>query len=313
MIQEVVSVDLPVHERLVIKKNRLEPENMTGKEKRISIVTGTHGDELDGQYICYEIIKKIQMYPEKLKGIVDIYPDVNPLGIDMGSRGIPMFDLDMNRVFPGDNNGAVAEYTAAGLIDDIIGSDFCLDIHSSNIFLKEMPQLRMTEKNKDKLLPYAKKLNADFIWIYSSKTVLDATLAYSLNNMGVPTLVAEMGVGHRINNEYCQQLIEGIFNLMTELEVWDDAPVNVRNSIVSTEGQVSFISAAGSGIFVSSINSMGTIGMGTHIGDIIEPITGKVIQRIESPTDGIIFSLREHPVVYKGALIARVYGGRKQE
>ena len=313
MIQEVVSVDLPVHERLVIKKNRLEPENMTGKEKRISIVTGTHGDELDGQYICYEIIKKIQMYPEKLKGIVDIYPDVNPLGIDMGSGGIPMFDLDMNRVFPGDNNGAVAEYTAAGLIDDIIGSDFCLDIHSSNIFLKEMPQLRMTEENKDKLLPYAKKLNADFIWIYSSKTVLDATLAYSLNNMGVPTLVAEMGVGHRINNEYCQQLIEGIFNLMTELEVWDDAPVNVRNSIVSTEGQVSFISAAGSGIFVSSINSMGTIGMGTHIGDIIEPITGKVIQRIESPTDGIIFSLREHPVVYKGALIARVYGGRKQE
>ena len=313
MIQEVVSVDLPVHERLVIKKNRLEPENMTGKEKRISIVTGTHGDELDGQYICYEIIKKIQMYPEKLKGIVDIYPDVNPLGLDMGSRGIPMFDLDMNRVFPGDNNGAVVEYTAAGLIDDIIGSDFCLDIHSSNIFLKEMPQLRMTEENKDKLLPYAKKLNADFIWIYSSKTVLDATLAYSLNNMGVPTLVAEMGVGHRINNEYCQQLIEGIFNLMTELEVWDDAPVNVRNSIVSTEGQVSFISAAGSGIFVSSINSMGTIGMGTHIGDIIEPITGKVIQRIESPTDGIIFSLREHPVVYKGALIARVYGGRKQE
>lgn len=276
MIQEVVSVDLPVHERLVIKKNRLEPENMTGKEKRISIVTGTHGDELDGQYICYEIIKKIHMYPEKLKGIVDIYPDVNPLGIDMGSRGIPMFDLDMNRVFPGDNNGAVAEYTAAGLIDDIIGSDFCLDIHSSNIFLKEMPQLRMTEENKDKLLPYAKKLNADFIWIYLLRSVLDATLAYSLNNMGVPTLVAEMGVGHRINNEYCQQLIEGIFNLMTELEVWDDAPVNVRNSIVSTEGQVSFISAAGSGIFVSSINSMGTIGMGTHIGDIIEPITGKV-------------------------------------
>ena len=313
MIEEVVSVELPVHERLVVRKNRLTNEENGIDMPRISIVTGTHGDELDGQYICYEIIKKIQMYPEKLKGIVDIYPDVNPLGIDMGSRGIPMFDLDMNRVFPGDNNGAVAEYTAAGLIDDIIGSDFCLDIHSSNIFLKEMPQLRMTEENKDKLLPYAKKLNADFIWIYSSKTVLDATLAYSLNNMGVPTLVAEMGVGHRINNEYCQQLIEGIFNLMTELEVWDDAPVNVRNSIVSTEGQVSFISAAGSGIFVSSINSMGTIGMGTHIGDIIEPITGKVIQRIESPTDGIIFSLREHPVVYKGALIARVYGGRKQE
>ena len=70
MIEEVVSIDLPVHERLVIKKNRLEPENVTGREKRISIVTGTHGDELDGQYVCYEIIRRILQHPEKLKGIV---------------------------------------------------------------------------------------------------------------------------------------------------------------------------------------------------------------------------------------------------
>ena len=78
MIEEVVSVDLAVHERLTVRKNRLAPKQLTGNEKRISIVTGTHGDELDGQYVCYEIIEEIQMYPEKLKGIVDIYPDVNP-------------------------------------------------------------------------------------------------------------------------------------------------------------------------------------------------------------------------------------------
>ena len=83
-------------------------------------MTGTHGDELDGQYVCYEIVKQLNAHPEKLKGIVDIYPDVNPLGLDTGSRGIPMFDLDMNRVFPGDNNGAITEYLAAGIIDDII-------------------------------------------------------------------------------------------------------------------------------------------------------------------------------------------------
>ena len=32
----------------------------------------------------------------KLKGIVEIYPALNPLGVDSISRGIPMFDLDMN-------------------------------------------------------------------------------------------------------------------------------------------------------------------------------------------------------------------------
>ena len=98
MIEEVVSVELPVHERLVVRKNRLMNEENGIDMPRISIVTGTHGDELDGQYICYEVIRRIEREKNKLKGIVDIYPDINPLGLDTGSRGIPMFDLDMNRV-----------------------------------------------------------------------------------------------------------------------------------------------------------------------------------------------------------------------
>ena len=43
MIEEVVSVDLAVHERLTVRKNRLAPKQLTGNEKRISIVTGLSG------------------------------------------------------------------------------------------------------------------------------------------------------------------------------------------------------------------------------------------------------------------------------
>jgi len=306
MIEQVVSVDMPVYEKIIIHKNRLAPKDYTGKEKRLSLVTGTHGDELDGQYVCYEVVRRINEHPEKLKGIVDVYPALNPLGIDTGSRGIPMFDLDMNRVFPGDNNGAMAEYVAAGVINDIIGSDLCLDIHSSNTFIKEAPQVRLNEECAEKLLPYAKMLNADFVWIFSSITVLEATLAYSLNNMSVPTLVIEMGVGMRITNSYCKQLIEGIFNLLIEMGIWEDEKPVVKEPIISTEGEVRFFNADESGIFVAAIENLGSVSNGDHIGDLIEPISGTILQTIESPFDGIIFTLRENPVVYKGALLARI-------
>ena len=47
MIKTVASVGLPVDEILEIKKNRMIPKGkLTGKEKRISSVTGIHGDEL---------------------------------------------------------------------------------------------------------------------------------------------------------------------------------------------------------------------------------------------------------------------------
>lgn len=306
MIEQVVSVDMPVYEKVIIQKNRLAPKGYTGKEKRLSIVTGTHGDELDGQYVCYEVIRRINEHPERLKGIVDVYPAVNPLGIDTGSRGIPMFDLDMNRVFPGDNNGAMAEYVAAGIVNDIIGSDLCLDIHSSNIFIKEAPQVRLNEECSEKLLPYAKMLNADFVWVYSSITVLEATLAYSLNTMSVPTLVVEMGVGLRITNSYCRQLIDGIFNLLIEMGIWEEEKPIVKEPIISTEGEVSFFHANESGIFVAAIDNLGTVKEGQSIGNLIEPISGSILQEITSPFDGIIFTLRENPVVYKGALLARI-------
>ena len=86
MIEEIVSLQMPVEERLVIKKNRLLPSVTDKSTKRISIVTGTHGDELNGQYVCYKLIEKIKAEPQNLAGIVDVYPSINPLGIDTGTR-----------------------------------------------------------------------------------------------------------------------------------------------------------------------------------------------------------------------------------
>ena len=311
MIENIVSVELPVHENLVIKKKRIMPKGLDSKAlskcPRISIVTGIHGDELDGQYIIYELIRHINMHEDDLKGIIDIYPCVNPLGLDSGYRGIPMFDLDMNRVFPGMSNGAFAEYVAANLINDIIGSDMCLDIHSSNKFIKEMLQVRLNDDNEEKLLPYAKTLNADFVWVYSSLPVREAPLSYSLNHLGVPTMVVEMGVGNRISKSYCKQLFEGILNLLKEVGVFKGNTLPVKEPIVSKEGEVTFISAKDSGLFVPNIENLGEIKAGDYIGDIIEPIEGRILQHLESPVDGIIFTIREHPVVYKGALLCRIY------
>ena len=46
MIKTVISLGLPVEENLIIRKNVIEPPKRTAREKRICIVTGTHGDEL---------------------------------------------------------------------------------------------------------------------------------------------------------------------------------------------------------------------------------------------------------------------------
>lgn len=306
MITTVVKVHLPVDETLEIKKMRLEPEqNKSGK--RISIVTGIHGDELEGQYVCYRLSRYIQENKQYLKGIVDIYPALNPFGIDSITRGIPAFDLDMNRIFPGSSEGDMNEYLAAKILGDVGGSALVLDIHASNIFLTEVPQIRINELHEAGLLPYAREANVDFVWIHGASTVLESTFAYSLNAMGTPTLVVEMGVGMRITQEYGEQLFQGIVHLMRKMGIWDGEDFAVREPVVSSEAKdVCFLNAATSGIFLKDKNHGEMLRKGELIGVIVNPMSGETVDRIESPVDGWLFTIREYPVVSEGSLIGRI-------
>lgn len=67
--------------------------------------------------------------------------------------------------------------------------------------------MRISEDTAQQLLPWARLLNADFVWIHASATVLEATLAHSLNMIETPTLAVEMGVGMRITRQYTEQLV----------------------------------------------------------------------------------------------------------
>lgn len=307
MVETVASIALPVDEELKIQKLRIEPFEKRDDYKRISIVTGIHGDELEGQYVCFELIQKINAQKEHLKGIVDIYPAMNPLGIDSITRGIPAFDLDMNRLFPGNIDGNMTEYLAAEIVKDVAGSAVVFDIHASNIFLTEIPQIRINELDEDKLVPMAKKANVDFVWVHGASTVLESTFAHSLNSKGTPVLVVEMGVGMRITKTYGDQLVTGIFNMMKELGIWDGEVEPVREAIVSRNPEdVHFFNASTGGLFVPTVKHWEKLEKGDIVGRIIDPLRGEVLEEIIAPCNGILFTIRDYPIVDEGSLVGRL-------
>lgn len=315
MIKTVASVVLPVDEELKIQKNRIEPENNTNYKKRISVVTGIHGDEVEGQYVCFELIRRISEQKDKLRGIVDIYPALNPLGIDSITRGIPAFELDMNRLFPGDIAGNMIEHLAACIIEDLSGSEIVLDIHASNIYLTEIPQIRVNALHEERLVPLAKEANVDLVWVHGASTVLESTLAYSLNSIGTPTLVVEMGVGMRITRSYGDQMVDGILHLMKMIGIWEGATAAVRKPVVSRNPEdVAYLNAATGGLFVPAVRHGAQLEKGELIGKILDPLSGCVRNEVRAPIDGMLFTIREYPIVDEGSLVGRLLhiGGRDE-
>lgn len=308
-ITEIFSSQLPVGETLSIKRTRFEPTRKKKGLKRISIVSGIHGDELEGQYAIYLLASWLNENSDAINGIIDLYPAVNSLGVDSIVRGFPLYEIDLNRVFPGGQHEFIPGQIVNAFYLDVQGSDIAIDIHSSNIFLREIPQIRISKQFSENTLPLAKKLNCDFIWIHDAVTVLEATFSHTLNSVGTKTLVVEMGVGMRITKGYGEQLLNGMLNLMKEEGILiTEKKFQAREAFSSEVGQVYYINSPKAGLFVPEMDHCDIVKNGDKIGVIVNPADGKVVDSIFAPSDGILFTLREYPVVYEGSLIARIFG-----
>ena len=195
------------------------------------------------------------------------------------------------------------------IIGDLAGADMCLDVHASDIFVKEIPQVRVSEEFAERLLPYARLLNTDMVWLNASATVHESTLAHSMNMLGVPTLVIEMGVGSRIDRSYGNQVIEGIFNLLRHMGMWEGHVGNVQEPAISTDGEVEFIRSKEVGVFLPAIAHNHYVKKGDKLGEIVSPLEGETLDEIIAQKGGLVFTLREYPLVREGSLLARILTG----
>jgi predicted deacylase len=159
-------------------------------------------------------------------------------------------------------------------------------------------------------------MNLDLIWLHGAATVLETTVAHSLNISGTPCLVVEMGVGMRVTPDYGHQLVAGLLNIWKTLGVLaaDTAiPEIAHKPLIADDSNVHYLNAGTSGMFIPATAHWTDVHRGELLGTIVSPFRGDVLSEVRSPVDGILFTLRDYPLVYEGSLMARVMarkGGR---
>ena len=67
-------------------------------------------------------------------------------------------------------------------------------------------------------------------------------------------------------------------------------------------------------MFIPAASHWTDVRRGELLGRIVSPFRGDILSEVRSPVDGILFTLREYPLVYEGSLMARVMArkGEKQ-
>lgn len=152
-------------------------------------------------------------------------------------------------------------------------------------------------------------MNLDLIWVHEASTVLENTIAHSLNAVGVPCLVVEMGVGTRVPPALAEQVAIGILHAARALGVLAAGLAlepATHAPLVAQDVNVHYLKAEVSGLFVPNAAYWMRVGRGQRRGRIVSPLAGESLADVRSPVAGILFTLLEYPLVYEGSLLARI-------
>lgn len=307
-IREFYRMKTPLQEKIGL----FESAFGDGKGKRFALVSGLHGDELDGLYLSYKLAQFLSAWEKSgkpIRGQVSLIPVANPLATAAAERFWPFGQIDVNRSFAGGSVNEGAPYVWAGAIfEHLKNFDLVIDAHSSNLFLRECPQFRVLEKFRPVAEKFAEHADVDVVWVHDAPTVIETTLSYNLNSMGVPALVLEMGVGYRIQTEYADIVTRGILNLLQKLGILDRAlakPLK-KKPIYATDRNVRYLNSNSGGFFVPKIPVGTSIQAGDKVGEILDALAGEVKEEVVCRWDGYLFTVRAHPIVYPGSLMARI-------
>jgi len=308
-LETILAIELPYRETLKLQRSVYRGTN----GPRVAVVAGIHGDELEGLYVCHRLAAWLEdlgrTQPSALLGQVELYPSLNPLGLDTLQRAIPVYDSDLNCSFPGHPQGLLPQRIAAAVIDYLQEKALVLDIHASNVYLREMPQVRIDQRFVDNLVPLSKQMNLSAIWVQDSTTVRENTLAYNLNECGVPCLMIEMGAGMGLTPKFTEQLLIGILAVWQSLgvlapEVKLTSPTH--EPLIFDDSSIHRLNADTSGLFVPIVQQGSTVQCDELVGRIVSPFEGPTLAEVRSPVSGTLLTLREYPLVYEGSLLARV-------
>ena len=97
---------------------------------------------------------------------------------------------------------------------------------------------------------------------------------------------------------------------MKSLGMWDGEVLPVSTPIVAdTQDEVIFLNARCSGMFMKTKCHGSRVKKGETVGYVFDPFEGQVLEYVNAEKSGLLFTIRDYPLVDEGSLMGRILVG----
>lgn len=176
-----------------------------------------HGDEIGGIVVVQEVFRALEK-EHLTRGALLALPLMNPIGFDSCSRKIPVSEEDLNRSFPGDAEGTLAQRMAARIFTTLLESkpEVVLDLH--NDWSRSIPYCVLDRLPASPATGRAAMLaGATGFPVVVESDTLRHTLSHSLLKHRVAALTIELGESSVVNEENVALGVTAVWAVLEKL------------------------------------------------------------------------------------------------
>lgn len=279
--------------------------------KSLAIVGAMRGDEIQQQYICAQLVHQLARL--EAQGLLEndheilVIPSVNPFSMNIEKRFWAMDGTDINRMFPGYDQGETTQRIAAALFEQIKGFTYGIQLASFYIPGDFVPHVRIMRTGYEDI-EGAKLFGMPYITLRKPLPFDTTLLNYNWQIWETKAYSLYGGMNDGVESPITTEVIGTILRFAQRIGLTKKPVVGVPdfNSQVIDESNFISVRTTQAGILYRLKNAGDKVQEGEVLAHIIDPYEGSIKAKITSPIDGIIFFAHNKPLALENTLLFNI-------
>ena len=285
--------------------------------KTFCIVGSMRGDEMQQQYVASRLVAMLKEAEEHnliARGVsISVIPCVNPSSINVEKRFWALDNTDINRMFPGYDQGETTQRIAAGVFEFV--KDFQYGVQLASYYLPGnfLPHIRLIRTGFEDI-DDACLFGLPYVEVSDPKPFDTVLLNYNWQIWETQAFSLYAGTTDVIDYEMAGKSIDAICRFMWHKQLTTTHLASLPNQdeptpndcIVINQSNMTDIKAPRAGLLLVTCSPGQSIRQGDTLAHIFHPYEGREICTVEAPADGTVFFARNRSIAYQNTLLFRI-------
>jgi len=278
-------------------------------KKSLCIVGSMRGNEVQQLYCCSLLVKKFKQLEEEgrisPKVKILIIPCCNPYSMNIQKRFWPIDNTDINRMFPGYDQGETTQRIANGVFSEI--KDYKYGIQFTSFYTpgEFIPHVRMMDEGFSDV-ETALKFGFPYVVKRSARPYDTATLNYNWQVWETKAYSILTSTTSGIDKKSAGQAVLAVLRFCAGLGLVKYQESKVHESKVISDKELISVRTAKSGIFEPLVKVGDYLEEGTPLANIVNPYDGEILETLYTPMAGSLFFMHADPLTYADTSVAKI-------